>query len=78
MDGTVHLISFFEKSFLREVFSYKILVFFEDLCVYLATQGMGKLSVSSNSKEVLELGNPYRKIWLLELMMVYYAKVVDK
>ena len=39
---------------------------------------MGKLSVPSNSKEVLELGNPYRKIWLLELMMVYYAKVVDK
>ena len=39
---------------------------------------MAKSSVSSTSKEGFELGNPYRKIWLLELMMVYYAKVVDK
>ena len=41
-------------------------------------KAMGKLSVPSASKVVLDLGNPYQKILLLELMMVYYAKVVDK
>ena len=51
---------------------WKILVFFGPPNMDMS------LSVPSTSKEVLELDNPYRKIWLLELTMVYYAKVVDK